>query len=81
MAHAAARDLDIDLARSWMIGDKWADVQFGHQVGARSILVRTGWGRLEEEARPDGQRVDLICDSLADAVSHVLHTDGGARVG
>ena len=40
----AVRDLGIDPARSWVIGDKWLDVNLGHAVGARSILVRTGWG-------------------------------------
>jgi D-glycero-D-manno-heptose 1,7-bisphosphate phosphatase len=77
MARRAARDLGVDLARSWMIGDKWGDIQFGQAVGARSILVRTGWGRLEEEVRPAGQSVDAICDTLADAVSYLLHADRG----
>jgi D-glycero-D-manno-heptose 1,7-bisphosphate phosphatase len=78
MARAAARDLAIDLPRSWMIGDKWGDIQFGQAVGARAILVRTGWGRLEEEVRPDGQTVETICDTLADAVAYLLHADAHA---
>jgi D-glycero-D-manno-heptose 1,7-bisphosphate phosphatase len=78
MARAAARDLAIDLPRSWMIGDKWGDIQFGQAVGARAILVRTGWGRLEEEVRPDGQTVEAICDTLADAVAYLLHADAHA---
>ncbi len=76
----AARDLGIDLARSWVIGDKWGDVQLGERMGGRSILVRTGWGALEEEVRPAGQMVDAICDTLAGAVSVVFDRDG-ARVG
>ena len=39
----AARDLDIDLARSFMVGDKWIDVELGHRAGAASILVRSGF--------------------------------------
>lgn len=75
MVHAAVRDLDLDPVRSWVIGDKWLDVQLGHAVGARSILVRTGWGREAEAARPDGQRVEAVCDTLIEAVSWLLQQD------
>ena len=77
MAEAAIRDLGIDPARSWMVGDKWVDVQLGHNIGARSILVRTGWGRRVEGARPEGQRVEAIVDDLAAAVAFIL-ADGHA---
>ncbi|MBP7775782.1 MAG: HAD family hydrolase [Acidobacteria bacterium] len=77
MALDAARDLGIDLARSWVIGDKWSDVQMLTRIGGRGILVRTGWGQLEEGLRPEGQPVDAICESLAGAVAHLLSVDGG----
>lgn len=80
MVDDAARDLGIDLTRSWVIGDKWGDVQLGERMGGRSILVRTGWGVLEEAVRPPGQAVEAVCDSLAGAVAVVLDRDGG-RVG
>jgi D-glycero-D-manno-heptose 1,7-bisphosphate phosphatase len=79
MAEAAIRDLGIDPARSWMIGDKWIDVQLGHNIGARSIMVRTGWGRRMEAARPAGQQVEAIVDDLAAAVAWLLAADGQAR--
>jgi D-glycero-D-manno-heptose 1,7-bisphosphate phosphatase len=41
----AARDLELDLSRSFMIGDTLSDVLAGHNAGCRSILVRTGYGR------------------------------------
>lgn len=71
----AARELGIDLARSWVVGDKWLDVQLAGAIGGRGVLVRTGWGRLEEAVRPPGQMVDAICDTLAGAVAHVLDAD------
>jgi D-glycero-D-manno-heptose 1,7-bisphosphate phosphatase len=40
----AAKDLDIDLTESYVIGDKYIDVELGHNVGAKSILVMTGYG-------------------------------------
>jgi D-glycero-D-manno-heptose 1,7-bisphosphate phosphatase len=47
----AARELDIDLSRSWMIGDKPCDAEAGAAAGCRTILVRTGHGRdLPDEA-------------------------------
>lgn len=73
----AARVHGIDLARSWIVGDKWSDIQAGQRAGARGILVRTGWGVIEEGVRPDGQPVEAICDTLAGAVATILAADAG----
>jgi len=45
MAFQAAKDLNIDLTKSYMVGDKVEDVQFGLNIKARSILLLTGFGR------------------------------------
>ncbi|HEY3901344.1 MAG TPA: HAD family hydrolase [Chthoniobacter sp.] len=50
MVVEAQRDLGIDLARSWFIGDKAVDVQCGHNAGTKSILVLTGHGSKEDTA-------------------------------
>jgi D-glycero-D-manno-heptose 1,7-bisphosphate phosphatase len=73
MVEDAVRDLGVDPKQSWVIGDKWLDVNLGQAVGAKSILVRTGWGSQHEERRPAGQQVDAICDNLIHAVSVILH--------
>jgi len=73
----AARDLAIDLGRSWIVGDKWSDIQAGQRTGGRGILVRTGWGQSEESVRPAGQTVEAICDTLAGAVACILSADEG----
>jgi len=44
MLHQAAADLALDLARSWVIGDRDVDVDLAHAVGARAVLIRTGYG-------------------------------------
>ena len=72
MIEDAIADLGIDPARSWVIGDKWLDVRLGQAVGAKTILVRTGWGAQQEQARPPGQQVDAVCDNLIHAVSLIL---------
>ena len=40
----AAREMNIDLARSYMVGDMLRDVETGKRAGARGILVCTGYG-------------------------------------
>jgi D-glycero-D-manno-heptose 1,7-bisphosphate phosphatase len=72
MPRRAEVELGLDLVRSWAIGDHWRDVQMGHAVGARGILLRTGHGRDQEASRAPGQRVEAICDNLIAAVAHVL---------
>ncbi|MEI8234104.1 MAG: HAD family hydrolase [Verrucomicrobiota bacterium] len=44
MVLEAARDFGIDLARSWFVGDKAADIACGSRAGTRTILVQTGYG-------------------------------------
>jgi D-glycero-D-manno-heptose 1,7-bisphosphate phosphatase len=47
----AARDLGIDLARSWMIGDRAADLEAGLRAGVQPILVLTGEGAAADRSR------------------------------
>jgi len=44
----AARDLDLDLRRSYAVGDSARDVEAGARAGCRTILVRTGYGARTE---------------------------------
>lgn len=41
----AAKELAIDLQKSYMIGDKDADIQAGQGAGCKTVLVRTGYGQ------------------------------------
>jgi histidinol phosphatase-like enzyme len=72
MPAAAAERLGLDLSRSWVVGDHWRDVQMGHAIGARSILVRTGHGRDQESRPPEGQCAEAICDNLMAAAAKIL---------
>jgi histidinol-phosphate phosphatase family protein len=64
MALDAARDFDIDLKESLVIGDKPCDIELGQAVGAKTVLVRTGYGA-EHGAKRDCQP-DFVIDSIAD---------------
>ena len=44
----AAREHDIDLAASWMVGDTLSDMLAGKNAGCKSLLVRTGYGHKVE---------------------------------
>lgn len=72
----AARELGLDLSRSWMIGDKPSDVLVGHRVGARTALVLTGYGLGEWEYRRSLFPVqpDRVADDLLDAADWIIRT-------
>jgi len=61
MFEQAARDLNIDLAASWMVGDTTVDIQAGLNAGLKTILVRTGQGGRDRkfDAMPDYVAEDL----------------------
>jgi D-glycero-D-manno-heptose 1,7-bisphosphate phosphatase len=39
----AARELNLDLSRSWIIGDRWRDVECGRRAGVRTIFIDFGY--------------------------------------
>jgi D-glycero-D-manno-heptose 1,7-bisphosphate phosphatase len=72
MLRRAAKDLDLDLPRSFVVGDKWHDLAAGQAVGARGVLVRTGLGRQDEAAPEPGTTPAAIVDNLMDAAAWIL---------
>ena len=80
MVEDAARDLHLDVARSFVIGDKWIDVELAQNAGARGILVRTGYGAAIEAEPPHGLQPFAIVDTLADAAQVILATLRETRV-
>ena len=59
MVLKAAQDLQLDLNRSWFIGDKASDVGCGRNAGTRTILVQTGYGASEADAGADFVAADF----------------------
>lgn len=72
----AARDLGLDLSRSFVIGDKISDVVMAERLGATGILVLTGYGRGEYELHRRQWTVQphYIAEDLLEAVQWAFKT-------
>ena len=66
MLRSAARELNINLAASYMIGDRWRDVGAGRHAGCITIFIRNSY----DERQPDDY--DLAVDSVLEAVQAIL---------
>jgi D-glycero-D-manno-heptose 1,7-bisphosphate phosphatase len=73
LLHQAARELRIDLARSWMIGDILHDVEAGRSAGCRTVLLTNG---NETEWDMSASRwPDILADNVWGAARSVLGAD------
>jgi D-glycero-D-manno-heptose 1,7-bisphosphate phosphatase len=74
LVRRAASELGVDLDRSWVVGDRDADVELARSVGARSALVKTGYGRGELlwHAPSWPRPPDLVAEHLLEAVERIL---------
>ena len=61
----AARDSASIRARSFAVGDRWLDVGLARTVGARGMLVRTGYGAARKRSLGEGLAADAVVDNLA----------------
>jgi D-glycero-D-manno-heptose 1,7-bisphosphate phosphatase len=68
----AAAEHGLALERSFVIGDRWHDLEAGRRVGARGVLVRTGYGKTEEQAPHASVTPAAVVDNLVEAVSWIL---------
>jgi D-glycero-D-manno-heptose 1,7-bisphosphate phosphatase len=73
----AAGDLRLDLASSWLVGDRWVDIAAGRSAGVRTLLVAepyswaaTSSGSPPADLEPDGRVGDLV-----QAVDEILRYD------
>lgn len=74
LLHRAAGSLGIDLASSFVVGDRLGDLELAWSVGATGVLVRTGYGRgeLEHHAPSWPRGPDIVADHLLEAVVTIL---------
>ena len=62
----AARELGIDLKNSWMVGDRWRDVDCGHAAGCRTVFIESHY------AEPLKQKPDFVAQDLPSAAEIIL---------
>jgi D-glycero-D-manno-heptose 1,7-bisphosphate phosphatase len=72
MLTGAAADLGLDLARSFVIGDRWIDIELALRAGARGVLVRSGYGASEEVRPRPGVEAVHVADNLMHAAGWLL---------
>lgn len=67
MLSEAAAEQGIDLAGSWMVGDRWRDIDAGHAAGCRTILIDYRYPERAPSRAPD-----YVCHSLEEAADWIL---------
>ncbi len=74
MVEEAARQFHIDPTWSYVVGDSYRDMRLGFKVGARTILVKTGYGlgEFEYHRHEWPRQPDLVAENLLDAVKWIL---------
>ena len=76
LALRAAADLGIDLAGSYMVGDKPEDISFGMNIGATPVLVLTGCGREALAAlREQGIEPAHVAENILQAAAWILERE------
>ncbi len=82
MLRRGAEAFGLDLSRCYVIGDKISDVYFAHSVGARGVLVLTGYGLGEYTYQHQDwtQQPDFIAGDLVSAAEWIL-ADAAQRDG
>jgi D-glycero-D-manno-heptose 1,7-bisphosphate phosphatase len=73
----AAQDLNIDLTKSYLVGDRFRDMEAAKKVGVKGVLVKTGYGQKllqddgPDEATEEG-KPDFIAADILEAVKWIL---------
>ena len=83
LIHRAAQDFDIDLPASWMVGDRYSDIELARNAGLRSAFVLSGYGRGEWEYQKAGWKYqpDMVCENLLEAVESIVRSSSNAQSG
>ena len=70
----AAKDFDIDLNESWMVGDRYSDIELARNAGLKSAFVLSGYGRGEWEHQRASwtEKSDLVAENLLEAVHLIV---------
>ncbi len=73
----ARAEFDIDMQRSYVVGDRWLDIEFAHNAHLPGILVLTGYGKgdLEYIVPHRNPKPAFVAENLLDAVRWIVGQD------
>ena len=73
----AAADFEIDRERSWMVGDRYGDIELACNAGLHPALVLSGYGRGEWEYQHASWQIEpeLVAEDLLVAVKKIIEQD------
>ena len=73
----AAADFEIDRERSWMVGDRYGDIELARNAGLHSAFVLSGYGLGEWEYQRGAWKMqpEVVADTLLDAARLVIERD------
>ncbi len=74
----ASSQFNIDMTRSWVVGDSASDIAMAQRAGLKSVLVKTGYGlgELEYVLPRKNTSPDVISEDLLEAVKVILKENG-----
>lgn len=74
LIHRAAEEFSLDLDQSWMVGDRYSDIELARNAGLRAAFVLSGYGLGEwEYQRPAWQHEpDIVAENLLEAVRKII---------
>jgi len=73
MALDAEKKLNLDLKKSYVIGDNTRDIEFGNRVGAKGILVLTGHGKRYARKINKNNKPIAVTKNIISASNIILH--------
>jgi len=70
----AVADFEIDQNQSWMIGDRYSDIELARNAGVKSAFLLSGYGRGEWEYQRDSwmHQPDIVAENLLEAVQQIV---------
>jgi D-glycero-D-manno-heptose 1,7-bisphosphate phosphatase len=73
----AAADFDIDLERSWMVGDRYGDIELARNARLHSAFVLSGYGRGEWGFQRSSWKLEpeVVAEDLLEAVKTIIERD------
>jgi D-glycero-D-manno-heptose 1,7-bisphosphate phosphatase len=74
----AAADFEIDRERSWMVGDRYGDLELARNAGLHGALVLSGYGRGEWDYQRASWKLEpeVVAENLLEAVKMIIERDG-----